>query len=71
MSQGFFDWSNWIFGLIGVVVGVAGYFGLQWKRSSRPKTKNTVLRGDRNRQEGGEGETDNRVTDGSDNVQGG
>ena len=65
----FFDWSAWVYGLIGAVVAIAGYFGWTIRQKSQAKTTNTVIDGSRNKQSGGERETVNRVERGDDNVQ--
>jgi len=64
MPETFFEWSAWVYGLIGAVAVIVGWFGF---KKLRAKTTNTVEHGSRNTLKGGDGETVNRVTHGDDN----
>ena len=66
MPQWWFDWSGWVFGLI----GAAGVL-LTWYGWTRPKTVNTITGGSGNTQQGGKGSTQNTVTKGDKNSQSG
>ncbi len=64
MPQWFFDWSAWIFGLMGAVGVIITLLGL-----TQRDTRNTVRNGDGNDQAGGKGRTTNTVERGSNNKQ--
>lgn len=63
MPQWWFDWSGWIFGLIGALGVIITWIGL-----SQRVTRNTVKGGDRNDLAGGKGSTTNIVETGNDNT---
>jgi hypothetical protein len=67
MPQWFFEWSSWLYGAIGAIAVVIGWFS--WKRPKTPDTTNVVKGGDDNDQAGGKGTTVNRVDNGSGNRQ--
>ena len=67
MPQWFFEWSSWIYGAIGALAVVIGWFG--WKRRKSPDTTNIVEDGDDNDQAGGKGTTYNTTKKGSRNRQ--
>lgn len=56
--------------IVGVLVAAVGvyYTRRQWMRSA-PKTTNVIKGGNRNKQQGGDGPTENRIEDGDDNEQ--
>jgi hypothetical protein len=66
MPDWFFDWSDWIFGVLAAVTGVAVWLG--WSRS---RTRNVIEDGSHNKQQGGTGKTDNLVARGDHNDQSG
>ena len=64
MPEWWFDWSGWIFGLIGAI----GVFQV-WLGITQTKTTNTITDGSRNAQKGGAGTTNNTVERGDNNDQ--
>ncbi|WP_143529944.1 hypothetical protein [Salibaculum halophilum] len=68
MPQTGMDW--WV--IAGVLVAVFGVW-IAWRqyRAAKPKTENTILGGNRNRQSGGDGDTVNTIRHGDDNDQSG
>ncbi len=56
MDGDFFQWSSWVYGLIGAVAVVAGWLGL---KRGKNKTHNVAEGSKRVRQQGGKGSTEN------------
>jgi hypothetical protein len=66
MSGAIFDYWQAIVGLF-AIIGV--YFAYRQWKADTPKTTNTIRQGNRNQQEGGKGQTENRIDHGDDNAQ--